>query len=107
MDNYWIRANPNAGLKGFDGGINSAILRYEGAPVSEPTTQQGSLSNSLNEVDLHPLIPTPVVCILLSYHLISLLNHTKQPGKPWPGGVDVVHNLEFGFVCVYFKFGTV
>nr|QMP96875.1 laccase A precursor [Cerrena sp.] len=79
VDNYWIRANPNAGFKGFNNGINSAILRYDGAPVAEPTTQLILLGNPLNEVDLHPLVPTPV------------------PGKPTPGGADVVHNLEFGF----------
>ncbi|KAK1222164.1 hypothetical protein PQX77_014984, partial [Marasmius sp. AFHP31] len=32
VGNYWIRANPNpeSGIPGFDGGINSAILRYKG-----------------------------------------------------------------------------
>ncbi|KAK0184470.1 laccase [Armillaria mellea] len=44
VDNYWIRSLPNeAGPQGFLGGINSAILRYEGAPDAEPTT---SIQNS-------------------------------------------------------------
>ena len=50
-------------MKGFDGGINSAILRYEGAPVAEPTTVEKTSTKPLNEVDLHPLVPMPVVCV--------------------------------------------
>ncbi|KAH6897889.1 laccase 8 [Coprinopsis sp. MPI-PUGE-AT-0042] len=38
VDNYWIRALPNSGNGelplGFDGGVNSAILRYLGADVN-------------------------------------------------------------------------
>nr|AAL89554.2 laccase [Trametes hirsuta] len=60
VDNYWIRANPNFGNVGFDGGINSAILRYDGAPAVEPTTNQTTSVKPLNEVDLHPLVSTPV-----------------------------------------------
>jgi iron transport multicopper oxidase len=53
VDNYWIRANPNLGSTGFDGGINSAILSYSGANSSiEPTTNDTS-SNLLYEPDLH------------------------------------------------------
>ena len=58
MDNYWIRANPsftNAGGQGFAGAINSAILRYVGAPESDPTTSQTPSVIPLNESDLHPL----------------------------------------------------
>ena len=65
VGNYWIRANPNLGTTGFVGGINSAILRYEGAPVAEPTTNQTVSVKPLNEPDLHPLVDTPVVCILV------------------------------------------
>ncbi|CAL1710123.1 unnamed protein product [Somion occarium] len=63
VGNYWIRANPNLGPAGFSGGINSAILRYQGAPVQEPTTSQTPSANPLREADLHPLVATPVVCI--------------------------------------------
>ena len=40
VDNYWVRANPNFGNVGFTNGINSAILRYDGAAAIEPTTNQ-------------------------------------------------------------------
>src|SRR6266481_6171875 len=44
VDNYWIRAEQQQGIdggsSGFAGGINSAILRYSGAPNGDPTTNQ-------------------------------------------------------------------
>ncbi|OCH90801.1 phenoloxidase [Obba rivulosa] len=55
VGNYWIRANPDQNPQGFEGGINSAILRYVGAPDKEPNTNFVQPSNPLNEVDLHPL----------------------------------------------------
>ncbi|CDO78173.1 Laccase [Trametes cinnabarina] len=79
VDNYWIRAEPFTGKKGFQGGINSAILRYEGAPEQEPTTQQSVPSMALKETDLRPLVSTPV------------------PGAPVSGGVDKAINMAFGF----------
>ncbi|CDO73053.1 Laccase [Trametes cinnabarina] len=79
VDNYWIRANPAFGNTGFAGGINSAILRYDGAPEIEPTSVQTTPTKPLNEVDLHPLSPMPV------------------PGSPEPGGVDKPLNLVFNF----------
>nr|AOZ19964.1 laccase [Trametes polyzona] len=79
VDNYWIRANPNFGNTGFAGGINSAILRYDGAPAVEPTTTQTASTKPLNEVDLHPLESMPV------------------PGKPVAGGVDKAINMAFNF----------
>jgi iron transport multicopper oxidase len=54
VDNYWIRAQPNTGNTTFDGGLNSAILRYSGAPVTDPTTTS-NLTNQLLETNLHPL----------------------------------------------------
>ena len=48
-----IRANPDVGQAGFDGGLNSAILRYQGAPVEDPTTTQTSSLNPLLEQNLH------------------------------------------------------
>ena len=62
MDNYWIRAEPNFGNIGFSDGINSAILRYEGALNAEPTaTEAPTLTNPLFESNLHPLASMPVV----------------------------------------------
>jgi FtsP/CotA-like multicopper oxidase with cupredoxin domain len=62
-DNYWIRALPNLGngLNGtFEGGVNSAILRYAGAPTAEPTSQQQSQTIPLDEANLQPAIANPV-----------------------------------------------
>jgi len=47
-----IRANPNLGTTGFVNGINSAILRYVGAPVEEPAVTTFEPSSPLNEADL-------------------------------------------------------
>ncbi|KAG9309086.1 laccase C [Chiua virens] len=52
--NYWIRAGPPGGT--FTGGINSAILRYNGAPVQDPTSAPGPYQLSFDEGALHPLI---------------------------------------------------
>ncbi|KAG6916563.1 hypothetical protein DXG01_006334 [Tephrocybe rancida] len=73
IDNYWIRADPypTRGRPGFDGGRNSAILRYRGAPVAEPKTTYVS-TKPLHEVNLHARY------------------NAKPPGKPYPGGADVV-----------------
>ena len=54
MNNYWVRVTPNVGTLGFAGGINSAILRYKGAYVAEPTTAS-TLSNPMLETNLHTL----------------------------------------------------
>ena len=63
VDNYWIRANPNFGNVGFTDGINSAILRYDGAAIVEPSaTTAPDLTNPLVEANLHPLASMPVVC---------------------------------------------
>ncbi|KAG5735391.1 Laccase-4 [Termitomyces sp. T112] len=73
IDNYWIRADPwfTRGRPGFDGGRNSAIFRYKGAPNVEPKTTFIS-TKPLKEVNLH-----------------ALYNATP-PGKPHPGGADLV-----------------
>nr|AMQ22747.1 laccase [Marasmius cladophyllus] len=80
VDNYWIRANPNFGNVGFTDAINSAILRYDGAPDAEPTaTTAPTLTNPLVEANLHPLASMPV------------------PGSPVSGGVDKAINFVFNF----------
>ncbi|KAJ7265428.1 laccase [Mycena haematopus] len=75
IDNYWIRSVPNENDPGFDGGINSAILRYVHAPNRDPTTTNKTSTKPLLETNLHPLVPVPV------------------PGLPHPGGADVLINL--------------
>ncbi|KAE9403926.1 laccase lcc6 [Gymnopus androsaceus JB14] len=78
IDNYWIKANDVAGAAKnfFDGGINSAILRYIGAPDAEPTKNQTVPGRQLLETDLHPLI------------------NPEAPGGPVRDDVDVAMNLE-------------
>ncbi|KAH9164028.1 laccase [Lactarius sanguifluus] len=79
VDNYWIRAVPNAGPnQNFTDLTNLAILRYLGAPIvdpSDPTTDIPPSVLPLKETDLHPLVPTPV------------------PGDPFLGGADIKINL--------------
>ncbi|KAF9461177.1 laccase 2 [Collybia nuda] len=78
-NNYWIRSNPNVGTTGFDGGVNSAILRYLTAPNTDPTTTQTPNSNPMLETDLHPL------------------TNPAAPGLPSAGGADVAINLAVTF----------
>ncbi|KAI8985653.1 hypothetical protein BD414DRAFT_417045 [Trametes punicea] len=80
VGNYWIRANPDRNnATGFDYGINSAILRYKGAPKKEPTSKEMESTRFLNEADLRPL------------------TDPAAPGDPMPGGVDVPILLDFSF----------
>ncbi|KAF9073365.1 laccase lcc6 [Rhodocollybia butyracea] len=83
VDNYWVRANPSTGKSGFVGGINSAILRYDGAPVAEPTTTSAA-DNLLAETSLSPLV------------------NPGAPGLPTPDGVDVDIVLNLGFAAPHF-----
>nr|BAU94253.1 laccase [Pholiota microspora] len=71
--NYWVRALPNIGPKGFDGGVNSAILRYAGAPIADPTVITPPASTRpMQEWNLQPL------------------TDPAAPGEPHVGGADVV-----------------
>ncbi|TBU28930.1 laccase [Dichomitus squalens] len=80
VDSYWIRAQPSLGNVGFDGGLNSAILRYDGAAPTEPSALAVPVStNPLVETALRPLNSMPV------------------PGKAEVGGVDKAVNLVFSF----------
>ncbi|KAF6749971.1 laccase 2 precursor [Ephemerocybe angulata] len=85
--NYWIRADPDVGTTGFAGGINSAILRYIGAPNADPTTTQTPNSNPMVETNLHPL------------------TNAAAPGTPTLGAADVNLNLDilFDFPTLKFK----
>ncbi|KAF9473147.1 laccase [Pholiota conissans] len=78
VDNYWVRALPNVGSQGFDGGINSAILRYSGASEIDPVTNSTS-SNPMVETNLHPL------------------TNAAAPGVPTPGAADVNLNMDIQF----------
>ncbi|KAG6909504.1 hypothetical protein DXG01_017061 [Tephrocybe rancida] len=79
VGNYWVRADSDLrGLPGFDGGRNSAILRYAGAPSADPTTTSAP-TNPLQEINLHAL------------------THPAAPGNPWSGGADVNININHGF----------
>ncbi|KAF8073915.1 laccase [Lyophyllum atratum] len=86
VGNYWVRANPDIrSVPGFDGGRNSAILRYAGAPATDPTTNY-RVANLLKEVDLHALYSP------------------KAPGKPWKGGADVNLNIVHTFNATSFHY---
>jgi iron transport multicopper oxidase len=78
VDNYWVFAIPNVGTIPFLGGINSAILRYAGANVTDPTVDV-DLTNPLVETNLHPL------------------QNPAAPGIPTPGAADVNLNLDVEF----------
>ncbi|KAG9224366.1 hypothetical protein CCMSSC00406_0007860 [Pleurotus cornucopiae] len=80
IDNYWIRANPNpdSGIPGFVDGINSAILRYQGAPDAEPTQGEVVPAKPLHETRLHALA------------------NPSAPGIHVPGAADINIQLDFG-----------
>ncbi|KAJ7099745.1 laccase [Mycena epipterygia] len=86
VDNYWIRTVANGGTAGFDNGINSAILRYVGAPLTDPATNATTAALPLVETNLHPL------------------NGPAVPGLPVPGGADVTLNLVITLDFTTFKF---
>ncbi|KAJ7301517.1 laccase 3 [Mycena albidolilacea] len=87
-DNYWIRAQPTlpGSNTGFANATNSAILRYAGARVADPTTSAVASTLPLLETNLHPLVQTPV------------------PGAPHPGGADLVLNLVITLDTADFRF---
>ncbi|KAF8919352.1 laccase [Mucidula mucida] len=81
IGNYWIRSNPSSNhYTGFAHGINTAILRYSGAPVADPRTSIQTNTVALTEDALHPL------------------ESPGAPGAPTPGGADVVvMNMTLGY----------
>ena len=85
MNNYWIRSLPSTPNATFAGGLNSAILRYIGAPNAEPTTSQ-STTDPLVETNLHPL------------------TSPAAPGIPKPGAADVNLNLNIQFNLTALEF---
>ena len=86
FSNYWIRANPDRGNQGFDGGMNSAILKYINAPIfnrttPDPTKSLVASTNPLLETNLHPL------------------TNPGAPGLPIPEAADInlCLSIEFDF----------
>ncbi|KAJ8592693.1 laccase [Rhizopogon salebrosus TDB-379] len=75
VDNYWIRALPNLVNANYTGGMNSAVLRYEGASKVDPTTNTTTAQNPLEETNLHALI------------------NPGAPGIPGYGNADININL--------------
>ncbi|KAJ7728492.1 laccase [Mycena metata] len=86
VGNYWIRTVANGGTAGFDNGINSAILRYVGAGLVDPSTNATTSAAPLVETNLHPLVATPV------------------PGTAVAGGADVALNLVIALDFTTFTF---
>ncbi|KAI6001779.1 laccase [Pisolithus albus] len=78
VGNFWIRAVSNFPNQTFDGGLNSAILRYSGAPIEDPTTEPGPYVLPFDESALHPL------------------HNSGVPGIPGVGNADVNINLVTG-----------
>ncbi|KAG6852998.1 hypothetical protein C0991_007680 [Blastosporella zonata] len=85
VGNYWIRSNPDRGFPGFEGGRNSAILRYADAPEEEPTSTSAPV-NPLKEVNLHGLV------------------NPQAPGLPIEGGADYSLYLHTTFNRTSFQF---
>ncbi|KAF8159243.1 laccase [Crassisporium funariophilum] len=83
VGNYWVRAQPNVGrgTQGFEGGINSAILRYAGAPPTNPSP---------------PATASPALRPLVE-HDLRALGAGPVPGDPWVGGADVVITIRHKF----------
>ncbi|KAL4072061.1 laccase [Scleroderma citrinum] len=75
VNNYWIRALSNFPNQTFDGGQSSAILRYSGAPDTDPTTEHGPYILPFDEASLQPLFDA------------------GAPGIPELGKADVNINL--------------
>ncbi|ETW84966.1 laccase [Heterobasidion irregulare TC 32-1] len=80
VDNYWIRAQPaSTAIQGFDGGRNSAILRYRGAPSTDPNTTFVDATSPMVETNLHAL------------------DNPSAPGQHVPGGADINYTLDVSF----------
>jgi FtsP/CotA-like multicopper oxidase with cupredoxin domain len=79
--NYWIRSLPsNSATEGFLGGVNSAIMRYEGASVADPITVNTPPQSPFIETNLHTL------------------NNPGAPGIPGYGNADINLNLTISVV---------
>lgn len=89
VDNYWIRNLPNTANASYEGGTNSAILRYKGAREVEPATVNTAPINPLAETNLHALI------------------NPGAPGIPEYGKADINLNMEVSVVDGIFYINNV
>jgi len=87
--NYWVRALSNLPNQTFAGGLNQAILRYNGAPDADPTSTSGPSFFPFNEAHLAPLQSMPV------------------PGIPGIGNADVSINFVAGNTNNFFTMNNV
>ncbi|KAJ7152774.1 laccase [Mycena filopes] len=92
VGNYWIRASPSTGPKGFTGGINSGVLRYVGAAVADPTSTQATSVTPFNEINMHPLVNpgAPGSHVAGGVDLAMTLALTSSGGKFFVNGVSFV-----------------
>ncbi|KAG1764139.1 laccase [Suillus occidentalis] len=89
VDNYWIRVPFNLPNQTFVGGLNSAVLRYSGAPDEDPMSTPGPYIFPFDEGKLASLLNIPV------------------PGVPEIGKADVLINLLASTVNGVFKINNV
>ncbi|KAG1759871.1 laccase [Suillus placidus] len=89
VDNYWVRSLPDTPNATYDGGMNSAILRYKGAPRADPTTVNTTSTNPLQETNLHALI------------------NPGAPGVPGYGNANVNLKLEVSLIDTTFYINNV
>ncbi|KAG1888736.1 laccase [Suillus subluteus] len=89
VDNYWVRSLPDTANATYDKGMNSAILRYRGAPKADPTAVNTTSTNPLQETNLHALI------------------NPGAPGIPEYGKADINLNLEISVTGLTFYVNNV
>lgn len=103
VGNYYIRADPNVAVTtGFANGLNSAILRYEGAPNAEPTTKLQTPVKPLKEWELKVPFQSPLLFTCSTW--FQPLVGSQVPGEPRPGGATKVFNLQSSFNFTDFRF---
>jgi iron transport multicopper oxidase len=79
-----VRAKPNrAAQTTFANGLNTAILRYVGAPATDPTAAVATAPTSTLPLQESALVP--------------LGTNLAAPGQPTPGGANKVWNLAITF----------
>jgi iron transport multicopper oxidase len=89
VDNYWVRALSTIGDQTFAGGLNQAILRYNGAPNEDPLSSPGPSVLPFDEAKL------------------ASLRNIPAPGFPQIGRADVSINLVAGNVNGSFTLNNV
>ncbi len=80
-----IRANPSVGPRGYEGGINSAILRYNGADNAEPDTVAIPSQLPMNETQLAVsfLIKIPTETTETDEHLLEAPRESRSRTFPY------------------------